>query len=114
MPWVIGAVWLASANAVELSESTFSASAALIGAATCARSSLVTGYLFGEGLGDRGGLRGERTRGRPIRRHVQRQRRVDRRGDVGVDERHRRPLGQRLARQRVQLLTRDGAVLSRG
>ena len=36
MPWEIGAVWTAFAYAIELSLATFSASAALIGAATLA------------------------------------------------------------------------------
>src|SRR5437016_4511736 len=56
------------------------------------------------GLDDRGVLSRLGVGGRVVAQDVQREGRVDRRRDVRVDQGHRSPLGQLLARERVQLL----------
>src|SRR3954470_22261069 len=144
------AVCWALANATELSDSTFAATAALTGAATFAlmsdmaarsgssspasseSSSRVSGrYSWGlfsaisgssrvgvwvavrrsVRLRDRGVLGRVRDRDRAVGDGVQRDGRVHRRGDVGVDERHRGALGQLLARELRELLARQRPVL---
>src|SRR5436305_5147148 len=134
--------WVASAYATDPSESTFAASARLIGAATlalirdiAARSGSGSPAIFSSsslvrtlywpssfflepmlaswsgGLGDvrRLGRLGDR-RG-VVGQHVQRERRVDRGGDVRVDQGHGGPLGQGLSRQLVQLFAGQHLVL---
>src|SRR5919202_1833706 len=66
------------------------------------------------GLRDRGRLGGLRERDRVVRQDVQRDGRVHRRGNVGVDQRHRGALGQLLARELLELLARQGLVLLGG
>src|SRR3954451_1197003 len=145
------AVCWALANATELSDSTFAATAALTGAATFAlmsdmaarsgssspasseSSSRVSGrYSWGlfsaislfpsvcgfwwllrrsVRLRDGGVLAGARDRRRAVGDGVQGDRRVHRRRDVGVDERHRRALGQLLAGELRELLARQRPVL---
>src|SRR4051812_15538900 len=63
-------------------------------------------------LVDRRRLLGVCDRGRVVRQRVQRHRGVDRRRNVGVQQGHRRPLGQLLARKLVQLLTGELLVLT--
>src|SRR3954451_31588 len=144
------AVCWALANATELSDSTFAATAALTGAATFAlmsdmaarsgssspasseSSSRVSGrYSWGlfsaislfppvcgfwwlrrsVRLRDRGVLAGVRDRRRAVGDGVQGDRGVHRRRDVGVEERHRRALGQLLAGELRELLARQRPVL---
>src|SRR3954451_25166525 len=62
-------------------------------------------------LRDVRGLRRVRVGDRVVREHVRRHRRVDRRGQVGVDQRHRGALGQLLARELVELLAGQRPVL---
>src|SRR3954467_10162853 len=62
-------------------------------------------------LRDRGVLAGVRDRRRAVGDGVQGDRRVHRRRDVGVEERHRRALGQLLARELRELLARQRPVL---
>src|SRR5947207_2655278 len=137
-------VCCAFAYATELSLSTFSATAALIGAATFALISDIAArsgssspaIAFSSsrdsclysccspisssfaaclvGLVVVRVLDRVRLRGRVVREHVRRDRRVDRDGEVRVHERHRRPLRELLARELVQLLVRDRPVLLLG
>src|SRR3954471_14440575 len=135
----MSADWVALAYAVEPSDRTFAATAALTGAATfalrsdmaarsgssspaisfsssrvswryCWMSSVIDNASL-VGLRDRGRLLRVRVGDRVVRRHVQRQRGVDGRGDVRVDQRHRGALRQLLAGHFVQLLTGELAVL---
>src|ERR671914_252002 len=62
-------------------------------------------------LDDRGRLLGVRVGDRVVRRDVQRQCGVDRRGHVRVDERHGGPLGQLLTGELVELLVGERPVL---
>src|SRR5687767_9583726 len=125
------AVCSAFAYAVEPSLSTFSATAALIGAATlalisdmaarsgsgspassssCSRVSFwcsVIWSLLTLALVDGRVLRGVRVRDRPVGQHVRCHGGVDRDRDVRVHERHRGPLRQRLAGELVELLARQ-------
>src|SRR5437588_6311511 len=131
----------ALAYAIEWSERTFAAIAALIGAATfalisdiaarsgssspasslsssrvsvrysCGVVSLIVRLLVP--LRDVPGLLRVRVGDRVVREDVQRHGGVDRRGDVRVDERHRRPLGQLLAGERLELLPGEGLVFLR-
>src|ERR671934_1745694 len=129
----------AFAYATELSLSTLSARAALIGAATfalirdiAARSgsgspamassssrvrrlyfSVTTAPFSGElrGLADRGVLNGVRVGDRPIGQDVRRDRRIHRNGEIRVDERHRRALRQRLPCQLCELAAGQHLVL---
>src|ERR671933_633622 len=121
-------VCCAFAYATEPSLSTVSASAALTGAATFALISDIAArsgssspaswlsssrdsfrysshtYSSLRRLRDVAGLLRVRVRDRVVARDVQRGSEVDGRGDVRVDERHRRPLRQLLAGELVQLL----------
>src|SRR5919206_3754162 len=137
MVWLTGATCWAAARAAELSLRTFSASAALIGAATFAFTSdiaarsgsgstasssssravsvsvlvmvVISSFLLGtpgglaDALVDRGELLGDGHGRRVVAGHVERQRGVDRRGDVRVDQRHRGAVGQRLDGHALQL-----------
>src|SRR5919201_6102658 len=124
----------AFAYATESSLSTFSATAAFTGAATFALMSDIAARsgsgspasfssssrvslwycssvlptfvlpLLRIGLRDVGCLLCVRIGDRAVARDVQRDGRVDRRRDVCVDERHGRPLGERLARELLELL----------
>src|SRR5919198_3917563 len=121
---MIVAVCVALAYATELSDSTFSASAALIGAATFAltsdiaarsgsaspvwasSSSIVSWVVFIivcssslrlDGLVDRRHLLCVGERCRASRQDIRRERQVDRQRQVRVHERHRRPLRKPLA-----------------
>src|SRR4051794_31676287 len=137
---MIGAVCCAFAYAIELSERTFSATAALIGAATFALMSDIAArsgssspassfsssrvrLLYSCGVSDTSrsslwvdlldaaALLRVRVGDRVVARHVQRGGEVHRRGDVRVDERHRSALRQRLAGEVVELLAREAPVL---
>src|SRR4051794_12689444 len=126
----MSAFWTALAYAIEPSDATFSASAALIGAATlalirdiaarsgssspasslsCSRVSFWnccssdTGGTSEVRLVDRGHLCRIRVRDRAVRKDVGGNRRVDRDREVRVHQRHRRPLGQLLARELIEL-----------
>src|SRR5919204_1949837 len=126
----------AFAYAIESSLATFSAAARLIGAATFALmsdiaarsgsssparafSSSRVSCLYScsltrtslRALHDVAGLLRVRVGDRVVAQHVQRDRSIDRRGHVRVDQRHRGALRQLLARERVQLLTRELLVL---
>src|SRR5919199_1766356 len=116
-------VCCAFAYAIELSESTFAAMAALIGAATfalindmAARSgssspaiafnSSVVSFRYSSAmipplvaLRNRRVLDGVRVCDRPVAERVERDSRIDGRRDVGVHERHRRALRQLFARE---------------
>src|SRR3954469_13189862 len=123
----------AFAYATELSLATFSAAARLIGATTFAFTSDIAARSGSSSpassfsssrvswryscspmsvpLLDVSGLCRIRIRDRAVREDVRRDRGVDRDREVRVDERHRRPLGQLLARHRVQLLAGELPIL---
>src|ERR671937_975950 len=129
----------AFAYAMELSERTFAAIAALIGAATFALMSdiaarsgsssparalsssrvscLYCSFLLPMraslrvALVDRGRLRRVGVRDRVVREHVRRDGSVDRDREVRVDQRHRCAFRQLLAGKLVELLARQLAVL---
>src|SRR5919109_4850409 len=130
----MSAVWTAFAYATELSLATLSATAALIGAATFALMSDIAArsgssspasalsssrvswrYSCGVSamvsplgrLRDVPRLLRVRVRDRVVARDVQRDRGVHGDGDVRVDERHRGPLGQLLARELLELRARE-------
>src|SRR5919197_4915007 len=133
------AVCSAFAIAAELSLRTFSATAALTGAATFALMSdiaarsgsssparalsssrvscLYCSFLLPMraslrvALVDRGRLRRVGVRDRVVREHVRRDGSVDRDREVRVDQRHRCPLRQLLARELVQLFAAQLPVL---
>src|SRR5919198_6577983 len=133
----MGAVCCAFAYATEPSERTFAAIAALIGAATFALisdiaarsgsstpasafssscvsvlySSSAICVLLQVALVDRCLLRRIGGGGRAVRKHIRREREIDRNGDVRIHERHRRPLRQLLAGDSVQLLAGEHPVL---
>src|ERR671936_227395 len=130
---------VASAYAIDPSERTFAAIAALIGIARFAFTSDIaarsgssspaislssSGVSFryssdmrsSSSLGrlrDVSGLLSVRVRDRVVARDVQRGGEVDRRGYVRVDQRHRGPLRQLLARKGVELLARQCLVFLR-
>src|ERR1041385_7053857 len=121
----------AFAYATELSLATLSAAARLIGATTFAFTSDIAARsgssspassfsssrvslrysLMSVPLVDVSGLCRIRVRDRAVREDVCRDRGVDRDREVRVDERHRCPLGQLLARHRVQLLAGELPIL---
>src|SRR5919206_1191567 len=132
MLWVMLPVCSALAYAIELSLATFSASAALIGAATLALTSdiaarsgsgstdsgssslgvrsvmvVIRGQLLCRGLDaldDRGGLLGAGGGEGAVRQHVRGEREIDRDREVRVDERHRGAVGQRLDLLHLELV----------
>src|SRR5207248_3133232 len=67
--------------------------------------------LLRVGLGDRRVLRGACIRHRAVGKDVERKSRVDRRGDVRVDQRHHGTLGKRLARDLLELFAGQSVVL---
>src|SRR3954454_24749149 len=134
----MSAVCVAFAYAIEPSDATFSARAALIGAATlalisdiaarsgnsspasslsCSRVSFwnvsfsATGDPSEVRLVDRGLLRGVGVRNCAVREDVRGDRSVNWNREVRVHQRHRRPLGQLLAGELVQVLTAELPVL---
>src|SRR5690242_9942401 len=128
-------VCCAFAYATALSERTFAATAALIGAATLALmsdiaarsgssspaislSSSRVSFLYSSPMAASvrlvdvaDVLLRVRVGDRVVAQRVQRHGRVDRRGDVRVHERHRGPLRERLAGDRLELLARELLVL---
>src|SRR4051812_20692919 len=133
----MGAVCTALAYAVELSERTLAATAALIGAARFAlmsdiaarsgsgspassssssRVSLRNSWLMSASsvaLSDRCGLLCVGIRNRVVGQDVERSGEVHGRRDVGVDQRHGGTLGERLASELVELCTSQLAELLR-
>src|SRR5919197_237892 len=127
----------AFAYAIELSERTFAAIAALIGAATFALisdiaarsgsstpasafssscvsvlySSSAICVLLQVALVDRCLLRRIGGGGRAVRKHIRREREIDRYGDVRVDQGHRCTLRQLFTGERVELFARQLFVL---
>src|SRR2546421_743208 len=71
---------------------------------SCGVWSVTSCLLLLGALGDVPGLLRVGVGDRVVARHVERDRCVDRHGDVRVDERHRRPLGQLLAGELLELL----------